>query len=271
MAVIHRPTIIIAVGDELLDGFTADTNSFWLAGRVRNVGYPALRIEVVPDDCATIIEVVQQAIHSPATRILVCGGIGPTPDDQTLGAVAEALGRPLEANAEVLDHVQSAVSSAYKSGRTPSPEVSAAKRRLAPAAAVVMRNPRGVAAGLGYHLNPSSESGRTTGGPEERWLVVMPGVPAELRAITDEQVLPRLFRDGRPLHVLELVCTGIPESQLAQPMTTVSTEYPGVHLGSYPHPPERRTIIRFQGADATELANASRRFRELSPAGGEYS
>ena len=49
MADLPRASVIVAVGDEILGGFTLDTNSHWLAGRLREAGYPCARIEVVPD------------------------------------------------------------------------------------------------------------------------------------------------------------------------------------------------------------------------------
>jgi molybdenum cofactor synthesis domain-containing protein len=111
-------TVIIAVGDEVLGGFTVDTNSHWLAGRVREAGFPAQRIEVVADRSDAIVEAVQRAIREKrADRVIVCGGLGPTPDDRTLEAVALALGRPVEVHPDALAHVQGIVERKHAAGR----------------------------------------------------------------------------------------------------------------------------------------------------------
>ena len=87
-------TVIIAVGDEILSGHTQDTNSAFLAARAFAAGFPVRRIEVVADRLEDVVTAVHRALSDGAvTRIAVCGGIGPTPDDRTFEAVARALGR----------------------------------------------------------------------------------------------------------------------------------------------------------------------------------
>src|SRR2546422_8420998 len=87
---------IVAVGDELLAGFTLDTNSNWLAGRLRLLGFPLKRITVVRDRHAEIVEQLRRDLDDPEVEDVFCsGGLGPTPDDRTFEAVAAALGREL--------------------------------------------------------------------------------------------------------------------------------------------------------------------------------
>jgi len=92
-------TAIVMVGDEILSGHTQDTNSSMLARLAFAAGRPVAHIEVVADDPPAIVAAIRRAIDTPEiSRIAVCGGIGPTPDDRTFHAVADALGRPLELN-----------------------------------------------------------------------------------------------------------------------------------------------------------------------------
>src|SRR5450759_3652345 len=101
-----RMTVIIAVGDEVLSGHTQDTNSFFLAQRAFAAGFPVRRIEVVADRIDDVVAAIHRGLaDTGVTRIAVCGGIGPTPDDRTFEAVGRALDRPLEENELALAHI----------------------------------------------------------------------------------------------------------------------------------------------------------------------
>src|SRR2546430_16044906 len=87
---------IIVVGNEILAGFTVDTNSNWLAGRLFRVGYPARLMTTVGDGDADIVAAIRDhAARRELWRIFVCGGLGPTPDDRTYVALARALNQDL--------------------------------------------------------------------------------------------------------------------------------------------------------------------------------
>src|SRR2546430_13282308 len=88
-----RSAAIVAIGDELLAGFTLDTNSHWIAERLRGDGFPLKRITVVRDRQDDIVEQLRRDLTDPEVELVFCsGGLGPTPDDRTLEAVAAALG-----------------------------------------------------------------------------------------------------------------------------------------------------------------------------------
>src|SRR5438309_11913881 len=98
---------IIAVGNELLRGFTVDTNSNWLAGRLFALGYPARVITVVGDTDEDIVAAIQDHTERQSlARIRVCGALGPTPDHRTYAAAGRALGLPLRYNRMSGTHVQ---------------------------------------------------------------------------------------------------------------------------------------------------------------------
>src|SRR5437899_2388432 len=123
-------TVIVAVGDELLGGFTLDTNSHWLAQQVRDAGWPVHRIEVVADRDEDIVAAIHRAV-ADAPRVFVCGGVGPTTDDRTLAAVAHALGRPIGENPEALTHIQGIVERMHAAGWVETTEISEANMRMA--------------------------------------------------------------------------------------------------------------------------------------------
>ncbi|TMD98626.1 MAG: competence/damage-inducible protein A, partial [Chloroflexi bacterium] len=87
---------IVAIGDELVGGFTLDTNSHWMTERLRLLGYPVKRVTQIRDKPHEIIEQVGRELDDPdVTDVFLTGGLGPTPDDRTFAALAEALGKEL--------------------------------------------------------------------------------------------------------------------------------------------------------------------------------
>jgi molybdenum cofactor synthesis domain-containing protein len=249
-------TIIIAVGDELLGGFTLDTNSHWLTQQVRDAGYPARRIEVVADRDEDIVAAIHRATPE-AARVFVCGGLGPTTDDRTVAAVAHALNRPITENAQARAHIQGIIERMHAAGWVATTEISEANARMAmvPAGAEVLRNRRGMASGLAY---PVDEAG-------ERWLFVLPGIPRELQAIVSEEILPRWFADGTAPVVRQLEYGFAIEAEFFEPMRTLEREFPDVSVGSYPQTERRVLVIRVRGADEARVDAAVARLVEMRP------
>src|SRR5438046_7936880 len=87
---------IVAIGDELVGGFTLDTNSHWVAERLRMLGYPVKRATQIRDRPQEIVEQLRRELDdAEITDVFVSGGLGPTPDDRTFAALATALGKEL--------------------------------------------------------------------------------------------------------------------------------------------------------------------------------
>jgi len=247
-------TVVIAVGDEILSGHTQDTNSQLFAHRAFAAGRPVRRIEVVADDNQAIIAAIERALaEADVDRIAVCGGIGPTPDDHTFEAVAEALGRPLEVNAVALAHISALVERMHQAGWVRTAEVSEANMRSAtvPAGSTVLPNRRGMAPALAIEVG------------DDRWVFVLPGIPREFGTIVDEEVIPRFFAGGSEPAVAEVRYERVPEADMYRPMRTLASEFPDVHIGSYPQMEKRELIIRLRGDDADRVAAAAARLREL--------
>ncbi|XP_037681774.1 FAD synthase isoform X2 [Choloepus didactylus] len=91
---------IIIVGDEILKGYTQDTNTYFLCRTLRSLGVQVRRVSVVPDEVATIAAEVT-SFSSRFTHVLTAGGIGPTHDDVTFEAVAQAFGDELKPHPEL--------------------------------------------------------------------------------------------------------------------------------------------------------------------------
>lgn len=187
---------IIAIGTELLLGVTVDTNSAFLAQRLATVGVPVLRVTLVRDDLAEIAGAVSAALDR--VELVVCsGGLGPTGDDLTREAIAEATGRPLEFQQKLLDDIVAR----FASFRRP---MSPSNRRQAfvPAGAYVIRNPHGTA--------PSFVAERNG-----HYVAALPGVPQELQFLADNALLSFLRDELHQTDVLlvrEIRLSGLTEA-----------------------------------------------------------
>ena len=187
---------IVAIGTELLLGVTVDTNSAYLARQLATIGVPVQRVTLVRDNLPEMVTVIRQA--SERSGLVICsGGLGPTGDDLTREAIAEALEQPLEFHQFLLDDI-AARFAAFK--RTMSP--SNRQQAFVPRGAHILRNPRGTA--------PAFVAQR--GG---RLVAALPGVPQELEYLTEHGVIPYL-RDEHGLRnvivVREVRVSGLPES-----------------------------------------------------------
>ena len=190
------------MGDELLAGFTVDTNGAWMGRRAASLGLPVRARFVVGDSARDIRGALARALEV-ADVVLVTGGLGPTGDDITREVVAEALGRPLRVDEALLDELKARWATWR---RTPLPS---GNERMAhvPEGALVLPNRVGTAPGLVLDV-------------EGRMVVLLPGVPAEMRGLFDESLTP-LLRERLGDRLLPLVhrvfhTTGIAESSLAE-------------------------------------------------------
>lgn len=258
-AIVARPTdnagttVIIAVGDEILAGYTLDTNSNLLARAVYAAGFPTRRIEVVGDDRDAIVNVLHKALDEPGVqRIVVSGGIGPTPDDLTLEAVAAALDRPLELHPEAFAHIESLVRRMHDAGWVDSAEVSPANRRSAmlPLGANLITNRRGMAPAMHIAL-------------DDRHVYVLPGIPREFSTIVEEELIPHHFGQGAAIAVREVRYSAVPEAEMAGPMRELAAEFPDVSIGSYPQTQRRELVMRLRGLNPDRVAAAAERLRQL--------
>ena len=234
---------IIVVGNEIVRGFTVDTNSNWLAGRLFNCGFPVRLITTVGDVDGDIVAAIQEHVQRKELfRIFVCGGLGPTPDDRTYIALAHALNQPLAYRREVGAQMQNLMFIFGRAAQRGTAELNAGNRRMAmlPRDARLIRNGAGMAPGLAFELG------------EGRYLFALPGVPHELRTVY-EDVEAIYLTGGHPETVRELRYRLAPESLFHDAMAALELEYPDVSIGSYPQTETRELILRASGPDASRV------------------
>ncbi|HUA01770.1 MAG TPA: competence/damage-inducible protein A [Candidatus Aquilonibacter sp.] len=200
---------IIAVGSELLTPHRLDTNSLFLTDELTQVGVRVVYKSVVSDAIEEMLSTFRQAL-TRADIIVSSGGLGPTDDDRTRQAVADLLGRRLVRDEATLQKIQERF---RKFGR-PMPEINL-RQALVVEGATVLSNPRGTAPGMWIEA-------------QGRILILLPGVPSELRAIVETEVKPRLARLGSKerLFTRELRIVGLFESEVEQRVRPLYAAYP---------------------------------------------
>lgn len=195
---------MITIGDELLLGFTVDTNAANISRTLAANGIELVRHTTVGDESEKITAAVLDALDRTGA-VITTGGLGPTSDDLTKPAIARIFGRGMR-----LDESIAAELEGRWRARFPTSAFPATNRTQAeiPEGAKILTNRHGSAPGIWLE----DERGR--------WVVMMPGVPKEMRGMLAEEVLPAIqARMAGPATVVlsgTLRTTGIAESAIAE-------------------------------------------------------
>src|SRR5512146_290125 len=208
---------LVTIGTELLLGFTLDSNGSEIARALGEHGVRVVRRTSVADRETDIAAAVAEALDRTGA-VVTTGGLGPTRDDITKRAVAELFGAPLRFDEGVW---QTVVARFAKLGRVPG--ASNRVQAEVPHGATVLPNRWGTAPGIWLE--------------GARGLVVMlPGVPYEMRNLLRHEVIPRLAARARGTVVRSRVVrtTGIPESALAERLGDVETAIAPLSLAYLP-------------------------------------
>lgn len=200
---------VIAIGDELTSGQRLDTNSQWISQQLGELGFQTIRHTTVGDDLGANIEAFRDAARR-ANVVICSGGLGPTLDDLTRQAMAEAFGRPLVLDEPSLEHIRLL----FSKRRRDMPERNVIQAMF-PSGALIIPNPHGTAPGIDLSVH----RGEMTDNPASNCrLFALPGVPAELKQMWQETVLPRLEQSldvgSGPLHYRAIKVFGIGESDV---------------------------------------------------------
>jgi nicotinamide-nucleotide amidase len=243
---------IIAIGSELLLGQIQDTNTSYLAGRLQELGIEVAFQSMVGDDRKQMISVLRLAV-SRSRFIITTGGIGPTEDDLTREVVAELCGEKLVFQPKLFKLIQSYFDQAGF--------VMAANNRkqaFIPAGTRVIPNHQGTAPGFMAQVGAG------------QWIIVLPGVPRELKRMVSETVLPFLAKTlGKEQGLIEyrvLKVCGLGESRVDEQIGDLIRESKNPVIGLLASPGEIRIRITAHGANQKEtrglIAPMENRIRE---------
>ena len=86
---------VLAVGTELLLGQIVDTNSSWIGEQLAGAGIDTYEHRKIGDNLDRVVRCIESMLET-ADAVIICGGLGPTPDDLTREAIAQVMGVPLE-------------------------------------------------------------------------------------------------------------------------------------------------------------------------------
>ena len=169
--------VIIAIGDELVGGASVDTNSAYLSARLAERGIVAVRHVTVGDDAGRITDAIVRAAEETGL-VIITGGLGPTRDDLTRQAIADAMGVGLVEDARSAERI-----AAFFARIERQMKPSNLTQALVPAGAEALDNDCGTAPGIAGRL------GRT-------YVFALPGPPNEMTEMFEKYVLPRLPAAG---------------------------------------------------------------------------
>ncbi|MBN1946759.1 MAG: CinA family nicotinamide mononucleotide deamidase-related protein [Bradymonadales bacterium] len=223
---------ILCIGDELLDGRTADRNAFWFGQRLTRTGLRLARATVVHDDPASILDALNEAAGR-ASFVLVSGGLGPTEDDRTRDVAARWAGTELVEVPEVLVNLEKR----YLERGMAFPQTNR-RQAMLPRGAEILPNEVGTAPGFRM-VTPAVT------------LAFVPGVPAEFRWFVETHVLGALSSGEGGFCERSWGFFGITESQLAAAVESLQT--PELSFHYIPRFPEVKLFVRGQG-DPAEAA-----------------
>jgi len=245
---------IVTIGDELLLGFTIDTNAAHLARELAALGVQVVRRATVGDRAEEIAAAVRDALDRTGA-VIMTGGLGPTADDLTKPAIAALFGRSLALDPAIVAHLERIWKERGRPGALPATNL---QQAMIPEGARVLFNRHGTAPGIWL------EDG---GG---RWAAMLPGVPREMRGMLADELLPLVAaRAGAGAGVVRsrtLRTTGIAESQLAVTLGDLAQRAEGLPVAYLPGVDgvDLRLTARGLGADEAErtLAAGAARLRE---------
>jgi len=217
-----RQVELITIGDELLLGFTIDTNAAHISRVLAASGIEIVRRTTVGDESTKIAQAVREALDRTGA-VITTGGLGPTSDDLTKPAIAQIFGRAMKLDEAILARLEERWRTRFPNSAFPATNRTQAE---IPEGAQILVNRHGTAPGIWLEDH------------EDRWVAMMPGVPREMRGMLAEELLPAIQSrmKGTESVVLSgtLRTTGIAESAIAELLGPNFLGGPRTEPGSLP-------------------------------------
>ena len=212
---------LLTIGDELLLGFTVDTNAAYLARTLAAIGVEIVHRTTVGDDAEKIAAAVAEAIERTGA-VITTGGLGPTADDRTRPVIAKLFGRELVLDESIVAQIEARF---WRMTSAKMPQTNIVQA-MVPAGARVLPNNHGTAPGLWIEDS------------ERRWVAMLPGVPREMRGLTQDSILPILREriGAAPVAIVSrtIRTTGIGESALAERLGELGKSVDGMPVAFLP-------------------------------------
>lgn len=227
---------ILTVGNELITGKTQDANGVFIARELSLNGWQVPVIMSVGDDEEDIKSGIRH-ILSFSDAVIITGGLGPTTDDITTKAVAHTFNLNLYTSETVLRYLKER----FERYRIPWTENNA-KQASFPEGSTPIYNPVGTAWGFILKRNG-------------KIVIVIPGVPSEVKRMVPEEVIPVLrkeLKDTLCIRTRTIKLSGITEARIDEELAGIDFQSLGVTVGFYPEFPEIKIVLSARCASEGE-------------------
>ncbi len=235
---------VLSIGTEITRGEIVNTNASWLSSELTTAGFTVGTVEAIPDEVEVIVDALRRL--AAAHRIVIAtGGLGPTTDDLTALAAAQAAGVQLARDESTLLAIRRRLE-ARGMAMNPSNE----KQADVPAGAEILPNPLGTAPGFALPIGGATA-------------FFMPGVPKEMKGMFADMVLPRIRSSAsNNAHQNVLHVYGMRESAIGEALAGVEAKYPGLTLGYRVHFPECDVKVHVRAATQATARDIAQRATE---------
>lgn len=229
---------ILATGDEIRSGALVDSNSAYISQKLEENGVEVTRHNCTGDDLNVLSTIIKE-IANRSHIAVVTGGLGPTTDDMSAQAAADAAGVELVLDAKALENVESF----FKKFNRPMSE-SNRKQALLPKDAKCLYNTVGTASGFSLKIDGCV-------------FFFLPGVPYEMKKMMEINVIPEIARinGGSAIHsrVANIPTFGLGESVVGEKVMAVESLFPGIKLGLRANFPQVQVKLYARDNDETRL------------------
>ncbi|PZW39139.1 nicotinamide-nucleotide amidase [Mesonia algae] len=232
---------IITIGDEILIGQIVDTNSAYISKKLNSIGVEVGQITSIKDTKEHITQTLND-VSGRAHIVIITGGLGPTNDDLTKKTLCGYFNDSYVVNEKVLSHVEKLFE---KYVDTPISQLNR-DQALIPSKAIALNNEYGTAPGMWFDENNVV-------------YISLPGVPYEMKALLDNEVLPRLQQKFERPHIVHktILTYGLGESAIAEKIESWETALPNhIKLAYLPSLGRVRLRLSARGSEREFLENS---------------
>ncbi len=207
---------LYSIGTELLMGQIQDTNAFWMAQQIAGLGGYIRRISIIDDDIDEMVRVLADAVDRKTRAIITTGGLGPTPDDLTVEAIARLKGVEIIVKESLVEKFMRDREIAKREDVKPG----LVKMATSPDGSIVHANPAGVAPCVETVIDDTT-------------IYNLPGPPREVQALFNQSIEGAIAEIYTANRVVLRVTVNLPESELGPILHDVMAAHPNTYLKAF--------------------------------------
>ena len=216
---------VIAIGDELLNGFTLDTNTQWVKEKLSKTEAVVVKSTIVPDNELLIVDELANSLMKEYDFIIISGGLGPTHDDITKKTLSDFLKLPLLYNQNYLEDLKKRFGYSSQSSTNDIKK----RREMIFSQALILDKFTPIYNKLGTALGMLGKQNNST-------IIVLPGVPKEFKQMFQDNIIPCYIPYSKVDPVVTLKTIGITESKLYIMLESIISRSEGKYKFSFlPH------------------------------------